>query len=111
MSELSKSLSGFKFNTQFDHSFRIVAIVKTNGSLKQNTGKKENQKAIAWIPLAAQYPMVGLTLIVPVVAIIVLEVLYQASEMNHGLLDIYETEKSATYLSRYISSEYRLYRR
>lgn len=48
--------------------------------------------------------MVGLTLIVPTVAIVLLEILYKSSQGNYGLLDVYDKENMATYLSRYISS-------
>jgi hypothetical protein len=44
--------------------------------LKKTTEKKQKQKATAWIPLAAQYPLAGLTLVVPMAAIIVLDILY-----------------------------------
>ena len=48
--------------------------------------------------------MVGLTLIAPMVAIVLLEILYQISHRNRGLLDVHGKENTATYLSRYISS-------
>jgi hypothetical protein len=102
--QLSYLLSEFEFKIEFDHFFRIVGTTKRLGNLERNTGKRKTQKATAWIPLAAQYPMMGLTLLVPVVAIIILEILYQVSHRNNGLLDVYNTEKQATYLSRYISS-------
>jgi hypothetical protein len=103
-SQMSSSLSDLEFETQFGHSFQIVGIAERLGRLKRNTEQKEERKATAWIPLPAQYPMIGLTLVAPVVAIVVLEILYQISHRHHGLLDVYDSVKMATYLSRYISS-------
>jgi hypothetical protein len=103
-SQLSHLLSDLEFKTEFDRSFRIVGATKRLGATKRQTEKKGSQKADTWIPLAAQYPMMGLTLLVPVIAIIVLEILYRVSHRYNGLLDVYDMETQATYLSRYISS-------
>jgi hypothetical protein len=61
-SQLSDSLSGFEFKTQSDSSFRIMATTKRHGVSEQEKEKKGKPKATAWIPLAAQYPMIGPTL-------------------------------------------------
>jgi hypothetical protein len=106
-SQLSNSLSRFEFTTEFDQSFRIKATIKSLGGSKKTekeTEKQEKQKVTYWIPLAAQYPMVSLTLIVPLLAIVSLEILYRTSCRSYGLLDIFDKEKMATYLSRYLSS-------
>ncbi|KAF2116203.1 hypothetical protein BDV96DRAFT_45290 [Lophiotrema nucula] len=55
--------------------------VNTLSAEQPSTSKERNQ----WVPLPVQYPMILLTLSLPVIAIVVLEVLQQVSDSHQGV--------------------------
>ena len=99
-SEITRVLRGTKFQTDDRGTIEITAVAESTGENTENP----KSKAKAWSPIFAKWPMVCLTLAVPLTAIILLEVLYNVSKTKNGLIDVSGSEDTATYLSRYISA-------
>ena len=64
----------------------------------------KKQKKDTWVPTAATYPMIALTMTVPLIVIVVLEILFQTSKRHQGIADVTGNEDTARYLSRYLSA-------
>lgn len=99
-SQLSGLLHGYKFAAIPQDRFHITVTHKE--TLEQRPPPKA--KARTWTPFAAKYPIILLTMAVPLSAIIVFEVLYRTSEASAGLMDVTGSEEVASYTSRYISA-------
>jgi hypothetical protein len=99
-SQMIALLSDFRFSTVISETFEIGLVREgTHGS-----SKTSKTKANPWIPLSARYPMSSLTLTLPLVAIVVLEVLYRISVSKNGFAAVSGSESTATYISRYGSA-------
>ncbi|KAI0543667.1 hypothetical protein F4679DRAFT_592474 [Xylaria curta] len=101
-SELTKWLDGHIFKSAFDNNgrFQIVAFGRSplyykvlarrrlKDSRRGSDLKLEDVKVKkgTWLPLAASYPFLSLTFVLPILAIAALEVLYQISQHNQGLV-------------------------
>ncbi|KAI1080942.1 hypothetical protein F5B20DRAFT_588907 [Whalleya microplaca] len=106
-SELTKWLQDFEFRTIADGgAFYVEALKSTklsntvsNSTTLQNNTEAENQMEVShipndlkvkkgsWIPLFAKYPMVAITLTLPILSIACVEILYRVSERNGGFVD------------------------
>lgn len=97
---LSRLLQDYSFGTSFQDHFVIRVTDKKTPEqrLRCDVG------ATAWAPFAARYPVILLTLVVPISAIVVLEVLYSMSKAWAGLVDVSGSEVFASYISRYTSA-------
>lgn len=98
-SQLTSSLRGYNFATSFQHRFHIMVTSKEKLEQRHHT----KPKVKAWTPLAVRYPIVLLTMAVPLISIVVLEILYRMSVSQSGLVDIAGSEEVTSYTSRYVS--------
>jgi hypothetical protein len=98
-SHMTSLLHNVKFSTTIDEAFQIEFMREE----MQSTAKGAKTKRKHWIPMPAQSPMICVTLILPLAAIVTLEVLYRISAGN-GFADVSGLESNATYLSRYGSA-------
>lgn len=94
-SQLTTLLQDVEFRTVAAEHFRIETTLGA---------KPVKPKKPTWKPLAGRWYMIVLTLMIPIAVIIALEVLYMKSEANDGIVDVTQSESSATYLSRYIAA-------
>ena len=102
-SQLVERLRGWTFQTNTGENFNVR--VAYEGALTELVSEaKAKAKHSVWIPYAARYWMVALTFGSPLAAIAALEVLYRTSNANMGLVDVFNSEDVALYLSRYISA-------
>ncbi|OTB12382.1 hypothetical protein K445DRAFT_305258 [Daldinia sp. EC12] len=121
-SELTRWLQNFKFRTSItDSSSFSIDVVECRTSSSQapsrtippkDTEVKDQTRSFdilgdlqikkgTWIPLFARYPMLLLLLTLPILSIACLEVLYQTSERDNGIVDV---ETASAYYIRYLSS-------
>ncbi|KAI6081703.1 hypothetical protein F4821DRAFT_18756 [Hypoxylon rubiginosum] len=121
-SELTKWMQNMKFNTAItsDGAFCLEARtqqellyqtpntntpkIETSPKSELELGRTPNDMKVkkgTWVPLFAGMPMVLLTLLLPLFAIVALEILYQQSERNNGIAD---ADNTAVYYVRYPSS-------
>lgn len=99
-SQMVETLRDVRFSTCDNNSFRIDTV--DDGRRKDRSSFKPKVKD--WTPLPAKYAMFALTLTLPLVTIVTLEVLFRISEMHNGFSDVSGSEDMANYLSRYGSA-------
>lgn len=91
-SQLKKRLENMHFTiSPFRNDLRLEAF----GSIREVSAAESNDKKRPWLPLAARLPMVGLTFVLPLLTIGLLEILQRLSDERHGLLDL-DSSSSAT---------------
>ncbi|SMR54528.1 unnamed protein product [Zymoseptoria tritici ST99CH_3D1] len=104
-SQVTALLRTYTFRAHTEERFYVEAtrVDKPEGDTTDRKKKKG-----AWLPLSARWYMVLLTFTAPLVAIVVLEILYQNSRHHQGLVDVTGAEDRASYLSRYLSALFML---
>ncbi|KAI0548373.1 hypothetical protein F4679DRAFT_550914 [Xylaria curta] len=112
-SELKRKMLDVSFQTTFTNgsNFSIIPVKSFKNSLGSQTtialtDESDSQihspaKKGRWIPLFVRYPIFILTIALPILSVAGLEILYQVSEKNGGLVDIKGTPP---YYVRYPSS-------
>ncbi|PPJ53076.1 hypothetical protein CBER1_11606 [Cercospora berteroae] len=89
-------------------SIATIAIVLASSTdiqkLPVRAGPSRTKKPQVWVPLSARHYMMCLTVGAPLVAIVILEILFTISDRNQGVTDVTNTEDTATYLSCYLSA-------
>ncbi|KAI1740291.1 hypothetical protein F4680DRAFT_419102 [Xylaria scruposa] len=113
-SELRKKMLDVSFQTTFTNggNFRITPVKSFKNPLESQItiapepDESDSQshspaKQGKWIPLFVRYPIFLLTITLPIISVLGLEILYQISEKNGGLVDIKGTPP---YYVRYPSS-------
>lgn len=98
--QMANSIRNIRFSTVVDTAFTI-AITREETSEEVISREIKTHK---WLPLSARYPMMCLTLMLPLAAIVVLEILYRVSTHKNGFADVTGYETTAEYLSRYGST-------
>jgi Protein of unknown function (DUF3433) len=100
-SEFLERLRGWTFQTNTGENFSVR--VACEGAL-MGLAPEAKAKHNFWSPYAARHWMVVLTFGSPLAAIAALEVLHRVSNANTGLVDVFNSEDIALYLSRYTSA-------
>lgn len=88
-----------------------TSIVSRSRNANRHGGKSEsvplnNSESAWWRPSTVGLPFVLLTLALPVVTIIILEIIQQYSNRHHGLVDIPDALASANALSNYLPATF-----
>ncbi|KAL9109162.1 MAG: hypothetical protein Q9227_006087 [Pyrenula ochraceoflavens] len=85
--EIKKHLEGHEFTTKGDGAFRIEMRKSTIKASSTSQRPSVGAERKAWVPLASRYPIICLTIRLPLVAVAILEVLQRLSDHNSGLVD------------------------
>lgn len=104
LSQIRGKIAGMRFRTTTNNSFGIETIKDSqpaHGSSKEHEREATSKKE--WMPVFAQKPMIAVALSLPILAIIVLEVLYKLSVSNNGVLNVAGDDTLASYAIRYSS--------
>ncbi|GAB7363958.1 hypothetical protein MBLNU230_g4520t1 [Neophaeotheca triangularis] len=99
-SQIRALLHDWRFCTRVDE----VMIVNCLHNEQSGRSETPKQKSRDWVPFPARHDIMLLTLALPLVTTIVLEILYRVSFDNKGLVDVSGFENEASYLSRYSSA-------
>ena len=101
--EVADTLHGTKFGTLLSHDAVQIHFTR-DPSGRVFDKPRSNSTAKAWEPLLAKHWVACITLLVPLVAIVGIEVADRVSKDNGGFLIQVGSEDRVTFLSRYLSA-------